>query len=406
VTDGAAYVCAFRGSRDWYQTPLALAEDGLLDQFITDAYGTPAVRSLARHVSGKSIDTLADRHMPGIPDGRVRCLWSVSIREQLRHWTGASPNGTWLQYDPYYSLAAAERARRSRANLLLYSPYAWEAFVAGYTHHPRRVLFQYHPHPDTERRLLDNDASRFPAEAANRELDRRPQIEHLLRRERDCWQHADLIICSSGFTVRSLIDAGCPAERCVIVPYGVELPACEITSGPDHFHALYVGTGSRRKGLRHLLLAWTSASLPKGSRLTIVSRALDPGLERLAASTPGVELIKGASAASLNRLYETSSLFVMPSLVEGFGLVYLEALAHGCPVLGTTNTCLPDLGAEPDGIFLTPAGDPDALSDVLERLALQLRGNHDIRRSARRTAERYPWPAFRQSLRRALHDSR
>src|SRR6185503_17366505 len=136
------------------------------------------------------------------------------------------------------------------------------------------------------------------------------------------------------------------------------------------------------------------------------SRALDPGIERLIAETPGAELIKGVKAATLRRLYAESSLFVMPSLAEGFGLVYLEALAHGCPVLGTVNTCLPDLGAEPDGIFLTPAGDPDALSDVLERLALQLRGNHDIRRSARRTAERYPWPAFRQSLRRALHDSR
>jgi glycosyltransferase involved in cell wall biosynthesis len=406
VNDSAAYVCAFRGSRDSYQTPLALAEDGLLDQFITDAYATPAVRALAQRVSGQTIDKLGLRYVPGIPDDRVRCLWSVSIREQLRHLAGVSPNRTWLQYDPYYSVAAAERARQSRANLLLYSPYAWEAFVAAYPHQPRRVLFQYHPHPDTERRLLESDASRFPGQASSHELDARPQIEHLLRRERDCWQHADLIICSSGFTVRSLTDAGCPAERCVIVPYGVDLPSGEMTSGPDHFHALYVGTGSRRKGLRHLLLAWARASLPKGSRLTIVSRALDPGLEDLAASTPGVELIKGAGAASLSRLYATSSLFVMPSLVEGFGLVYLEALAHGCPVLGTTNTCLPDLGTESDGVFLTPAGDPDALSSVLARLALQLSGNHDIRRAARTTAERYPWSAFRQSLRRVLRDSK
>jgi glycosyltransferase involved in cell wall biosynthesis len=378
----------------------------LLDQFITDAYGTDAVRSLARHVSGKPIDTVVGRHAAGIPDDRVRCLWSIAIREQIRHAAGVPQNRTWLHYDPYYSLAAAKRAQQSRADLLLYSPYAWEAFVAKYSHHPRRVLFQYHPHPDTERRLLESDAARFPGEAATRELDARPAIAHLLMRERDCWKHADLIICSSAFTVRSLTDAGCPAERCVIVPYGTELPPCNVTRGPDHFHALFVGTGSRRKGLHHLLLAWSRASLPEGSRLTIVSRALDPGLERVIAATPGVELIKGANASALSALYSNSTVFVMPSMVEGFGLVYLEALAHACPVLGTTNTCLPDLGDENDGVFLTPAGEPDTLIDTLERLSTRLPGDIEVRRRARATAERYPWPAFRESLRRAVRDSR
>jgi glycosyltransferase involved in cell wall biosynthesis len=129
---------------------------------------------------------------------------------------------------------------------------------------------------------------------------------------------------------------------------------------------------------------------------------LDPGVERLIAETNGAELVKGASADRLRRLYAGSSLFVMPSLVEGFGLVYLEALAHGCPVLGTTNTCLPDIGSEADGIFLTPAGDPDAITAALERLARRLVGDERIRRAARSTALRYPWAAFRQSLREAL----
>ena len=46
----------------------------------------------------------------------------------------------------------------------------------------------------------------------------------------------------------------------------------------------------------------------------------------------------------------------MPSLVEGFGQVYLEALAEGTPILGTKNTALPDLGGEEDGVFLATAG--------------------------------------------------
>ena len=403
MTMPAPFVCAFRGSRDRYQAPLALAERGWLDQFITDAYGTAAIRSIADHVSGKPIDTIAARHAAGIPDDRVRCLWSVALREQVRHAAGISPNRTWLEYDRYYSEAAATRARASRANLLLYSPYAWEAFVANYRHQPRRVLFQYHPHPDTERRLLEADAARFPGDAPiDRELDARPAGDDLLRRERDCWQHADLIVCSSRFTVQSLIDAGCAAERCVVVPYGVDAVDATPIKTPDTFRALFVGTGSRRKGLRHLLRAWAQASLPKDSTLTIVSRALDPGIAREISGTRGARLINGTTAAGLRDLYADSSLFVMPSLLEGFGLVYLEALAYGCPVLGTANTCLPDIGSDSDGVFLTPAGDPHALAAALERLATRIVGDDGIRRVARGTAARYPWPRFRQSLCDAL----
>lgn len=398
------YVCAFRGSRDHYQTPLALAEGGLLDRLITDGYGTPAIRALAGRISGRTIDTLAARHQPGIPDERVQCLWAVSMGEQLRHLAGVSPNRTWLEYDHYYSDAAAARARESRANLLLYSPYAWEAFVAKYSHQPKRVLFQYHPHPDTERRLLAADAARFPGDVPiERELDARPANEELLQRERDCWQHADLILCSSQFTVRSLEEAGCPPERCVIVPYGVDSVDEAPARGPAAFRALFVGSGSRRKGLRHLLDAWSRASLPADSRLTIVSRVVDPGIEDRVARTRGAALIKGAAPGALRQLYRSSSLFVMPSLVEGFGLVYLEALSHGCPVLGTHHTCLPDIGAEKDGVFITPAGDPDALAGMLERLATHLAGNDTLRCAARATAARYQWSRFRQSLREALH---
>ena len=95
-------------------------------------------------------------------------------------------------------------------------------------------------------------------------------------------------------------------------------------------------------------------------------------------------------------------MFVLPSLAEGFGLVYLEALAHGCPVLGTVNTCLPDLGTEADGVFLTPVADPEALASILERLSTRLVADNAIRDAARATAARYPWSAFRQSLRDAL----
>lgn len=399
------FVCAFRGARDRYQAAVALAETGELETLITDAYATPLAKTfkpfLPRGVAGK----LMERHADGVPDDRVHCLWATAAREQIRHRLGYSPRATWLKLDRKFGEAAADAAKRSRADLLMYSPYAWEAFTAAYAHHPRRVLFQYHPHPDLERRVLAEDAKRFPgygesfAEVSDESID-----PALLSRERESWRHADAVICSSSFTRRSLVEAGCNASICHVVPYGV-LAASTTTTvpQPESFHALFVGSGGQRKGLHHLLLAWRKAKLGDDSRLTLVCRVIDRAIRALATELPRVDIVDGASPAELDALYARSTLFVMPSLVEGFGHVYLEALARGCPVLGTANTALPDLGTEADGIFVTAAGDVEALGSELERLAGLLPHDRKRRAAARATAERYPWRAFRVGLRTAIH---
>ncbi|QIF04484.1 glycosyltransferase family 4 protein [Roseimicrobium sp. ORNL1] len=311
---------------------------------------------------------------------------------------------TWNKLDGRFSSAAGELAARHQTDLLLYSPYAWEAFTRSYRHQPKRVLFQYHPHIGTERRILDADAARHPGYGESFAQHEEYQLpEHLARRERDAWKHADLIFCASSFTRDSLLAAGCDASRCRVVPYGIDvLPPGELQPPPQTFQALFVGSGGQRKGLHHLLMAWRNAKLPAGSRLTLVCRVLDQGIKTLLEGLKNVTLIQGLGARELQELYAKSTLFVMPSLVEGFGQVYLEALAHGCPVLGTANTCLPDIGTEREGVFLTPSADVDALVSRLEALGQNLPGNAEIRRAARALAAAYPWQGFRKMIRHHL----
>jgi glycosyltransferase involved in cell wall biosynthesis len=131
---------------------------------------------------------------------------------------------------------------------------------------------------------------------------------------------------------------------------------------------------------------------------------IDRGIEQLATRVPRVEIVRGASQERLDALYAASSLFIMPSLVEGFGQVYLEALAQGCPVLGTANTCLPDLGGERDGIHMVAPGDVEGLAAALERLARTLPGDAAARDAARACAARFTWPSFRNGIRLALDE--
>jgi glycosyltransferase involved in cell wall biosynthesis len=399
------FVCAFRGRRDSYQVPLALDEAGMLDEFITDAYATPAIRWLASRFPGGLLSKFSSRLESGIADERVSCLWGTTVLEHARHRLGFSPTETWLKLDGRFSKAAGAKAARHQTDLFLYSPYAWEAFTRSYRHQPKRVLFQYHPHSGTERRILEEDAAHYPGYGESfAQDDARSFPEALVRRERDVWKHADLIFCASSFTRDSLLAAGCDAGRCRVVPYGIDVAPLEEPqqAAPQTFQALFVGSGGQRKGLHHLLMAWRNANLPPGSKLTLVCRVLDQGIKGLLEGLPTVTLRQGLCAQELQELYSQSTLFVMPSLVEGFGQVYLEALSQGCPVLGTPNTCLPDIGTESEGVFITPAANVEALTSRLETLGRALPGDAQIRQAARVLAAAFPWQGFRKMIREHL----
>jgi glycosyltransferase involved in cell wall biosynthesis len=398
------FVCAFRGRRDAYQVPLALAEGDMLERFITDAYATPLGHCMARLAPESMRAKLDIRRVSGIPDERVHCLWGTAMLEHAILLAGQPPLLTLKRFDKRFSTIAAKVARQTRTNLFLYSPYAWEAFTAAYAHTPRRVMFQYHPHPVMERRLIEEDRKCYPEFGESFSDGRGAALpEPLFRRESEVWRHADVIFCASKFTLQTLLEAGCEESRCRIVPYGIDVPAKSAEQPrADGFHVLFVGSGGQRKGLHHLLMAWQRALLPAGSTLTLVCRVMDEGIKKLASQAKAVEIQDGVPADQLPGLYARSDLFAMPSLIEGFGQVYLEALAQGCPVLGTAHSALPDLGTEDDGIFLAPVSNVDALTARLEQLGRSLPGNREIRQAARATAQNFTWPRFRESVREVL----
>jgi glycosyltransferase involved in cell wall biosynthesis len=101
-------------------------------------------------------------------------------------------------------------------------------------------------------------------------------------------------------------------------------------------------------------------------------------------------------------LLNCSTVLVLPSLMEGFGLPAIEAAACGCPVIATTASPLPTLLGE-GGLYADPESTEqieDALQDVLSSPALQAR----MRAAGLAAAERLTWDAASQQLRSVIRE--
>ena len=403
------FVCAFRGRRDSYQVPIALAQAGQLDLFITDHFAGPAERALARLLPQQMSERVLSRYDERIPQDRVRRLFGIAGAEALARLAGVPAAHVYSTFDPMYGSAVARYARRHKSDLFVYSPYAFEAFSAAYRHLPRKILFQFHPHFRLENAILVDDMRDSERQGIffDGQLESGATDGNDARQRGDlAWQLADHVVCASSFTKRSLVEAGADAAHITVIPYGVgpeAVPALPHGLEGNGFHALFVGSGVQRKGLHHLLLAWRRARLTSRSRLTVVSRTIDPGLFSIFQAVDNVNLLNGVTESELSRLYNSATLFVMPSLVEGFGQVYLEALSHGLPVLGTANSCLPDLGNENDGVFVTAPANLDELVSKLETLAPYLVGNSEIKQRARTCAAQFTWERFRKAVQTIVH---
>jgi glycosyltransferase involved in cell wall biosynthesis len=91
-------------------------------------------------------------------------------------------------------------------------------------------------------------------------------------------------------------------------------------------------------------------------------------------------------------------VFVFPSLFEGFGLVLLEAMAMGLPIITTSHTAGPDLIEEGREGFIVPIRDANAIADRLARLHADRTLRDEMSSNARRRAAEFTWEDYGAKL--------
>ncbi len=176
--------------------------------------------------------------------------------------------------------------------------------------------------------------------------------------------------------------------------------------GIDKPFAMFTGSFDARKNHVRLLKAFAKArpTLAQPCQLVIVGKGDARVISRLRTiaryhglADEDLVFVGHATDADLIALYNLATLFVFPSLREGFGLPVLEAMSCGVPTIGSNRTSVPEVIGRADALF-----DPCSVDDIAAKISLMLTDSplrDELRRHGLEQAKNFSWEL---SARRAL----
>lgn len=168
----------------------------------------------------------------------------------------------------------------------------------------------------------------------------------------------------------------------------------------DHKVILFVGRLAEKKGVTYLIEAMKQVD----ATLAIAGDGpLHSSLVQQAAPLGAkVKFIGSKTHAELARVYASADIFAAPSVraqngdTEGFGLVFLEAMASGLPVVASRSGGIPDVVHDGENGLLVTPGDADELAQKLNRVLSDAALANQLRTGGAKTAAQYDYTVIGQ----------
>jgi glycosyltransferase involved in cell wall biosynthesis len=329
----------------------------------------------------------------GVPDGSGTFVGISVLREALtalghRVETVAPAPGRGAVSLParfLFNLHARKAARRLRPGTELFVEFDLDGFLAA----PRGV-----------RRVAAikgvlADEARFERGFARARL----TIESFL--EGFHVRGVDRVLATSAHSAACISESyRVPAQRISVVPEPIDLNRWKraLNAEPDRTRegrtVLCVAHLYPRKDVATLLASMSR--LPKETVLRVVGTG--PELERLRRQADDLglggraEFLGHVSFDRLAAEYGLADVFCLPSRQEGFGIVFLEAMAAGLPIVAVRAAAVPEVVL--DGVcgILVPPGSPEALAGALDRLLSNAAERHRMGEAGRQRVSIYDAP--------------
>jgi phosphatidylinositol alpha-1,6-mannosyltransferase len=203
------------------------------------------------------------------------------------------------------------------------------------------------------------------------------------------------VLCVSHYTQHRILEqAPALAGRAIIFPnaladtWGRVTPVPFPPTLPAHFilSVTRLERGDRYKGIATVIEAFSMLA-DDSLRYFVIGHGNDLPFLQLVAERCGVKdrvhFMRGISDSELIALYQKCEAFVLPSGKEGFGIVFLEAMFFGAPVIAAGEKGATDVVRNGDTGIVVRFGDAIALKEAIERIGSDTTLRERLRRNGR-----------------------
>jgi alpha-maltose-1-phosphate synthase len=359
------------------------------------------VHTLLKSFAPAKLKQAENRIIDGVEANRIKLLPGAEIRAAVSRRLGTAKERSLLDRNRGFQAAISSRAIKCASAVIGFDTASWilaqRCRAAGKPFILDRSQAHVRAYETTLLRFSEQLSS--PSAAF---VDRPSELHEYEATELSL---ATRIVVASSFSRKTLVEQGVTPDKVLVNPYGVDIETFRPRDdGPNaELRFLFVGAVGLRKGVPLLVQTWAGLRT-RAAKLTIAGP-----LEHTCAmppETPGIAVIGKVARQDLPNLFREHDVFVFPSYFDGFGLVILEAMASGLPVITTDATAGPDLIKDGQDGFIVPVGDRDALSERMAYFMDQPQKTKQMGHAARARAERFTWDSYGDRWKAILQDIR
>ena len=212
---------------------------------------------------------------------------------------------------------------------------------------------------------------------------------------------ADIILVSSDYMKKNIIELGIPSEKIRFLPYGVDLvrfspkrPRKKQVSLSLPLEIIYVGNLSQHKGIKYLIQAVKLFS-ENQVRLTLLGLNLIP-TSIIDSLPPNIRILPNVPNHEVPQFLQNSDLFVFPAIHEGSSRTVYEAMATGLPIITTPNSG--SIVKDGKTGFIIPSGDVNMINRRIRYFIDNPMELKKMGKAARNDVINYSWKKYGKRL--------
>ncbi|GEM_PF-5663857 len=230
--------------------------------------------------------------------------------------------------------------------------------------------------------------------------------ENRIRQKINCIKEAELSSCNYIFSISllmrdSLVKHNITKSKILNLPIGNKIePKPDNKEKSIYFELLYVGTIRDQKGIK-LLIQSIDQLQNENIKLTLIGQINEEHYWSIINSRNYITHIPYIPNEKLHKYYQQADIFILPSYLDSWGMVTLEAMSNGLPIIVTQNCGSKDAVKHGGGIVIN-TGNVDELADAINELYSNEEIRLEMANKAQKIALNYSEKQYRENLNQIL----